>query len=206
MTGEDLDLKPSIVEQAKFEYSLLGKIFNKGLSEEDRKEGLLKRLENIKDKNDELLNVFNTTNKKAPENKTNNQSKKIIYNSKHSFAKLKNIKDIKKLSFDSMFNLMKEYHDKFTSLKNLIPQTKNNEELKKEVLINAENLYNDLYYIYKYKYNKKINSLNTENKKKLNSKKLRLTDYLYSSEEEQEQKTITDDLYSSEEEQEKKNN
>ena len=72
------------------------------------------------------------------------------------------------------------------------------------MLINAENLYNDLYYIYKYKYNKKINSLNTENKKKLNSKKLRLTDYLYSSEEEQEQKTITDDLYSSEEEQEKK--
>ena len=72
------------------------------------------------------------------------------------------------------------------------------------MLINAENLHNDLYYIYKYKYNKKINSLNTENKKKLNSKKLRLTDYLYSSEEEQEQKTITDDLYSSEEEQEKK--
>ena len=72
---------------------------------------------------------------------------------------------LKKLSFDSMFNLMKEYHDKFTILKNLIPQTKNNEELKKEVLINAENLYNDLYYIYKYKYNKKINSLNTENKK-----------------------------------------
>ena len=29
LTGEDLDLKPSIVEQAKFEYSPLGKIFNK---------------------------------------------------------------------------------------------------------------------------------------------------------------------------------
>ena len=28
LTGEDLDLKPSTVEQAKFEYSLLGKIFN----------------------------------------------------------------------------------------------------------------------------------------------------------------------------------
>ena len=37
-------------------------IFNKGLSEEDRKEGLLKRLENIKDKNEDLLNAFNTTN------------------------------------------------------------------------------------------------------------------------------------------------
>ena len=29
LTGEDLDLKPSIVEQVKFEYSPLGKIFNK---------------------------------------------------------------------------------------------------------------------------------------------------------------------------------
>ena len=49
LTGKDLGLKPSAVEQAKFEYSPLGKIFNKGLSEEDKKEGILKRLENIKD-------------------------------------------------------------------------------------------------------------------------------------------------------------
>ena len=84
LTGEDLDLKPSTVEQAKFEYSPLGKIFNKGLSEEDRKEGLLKRLENNKDKNEELLNVFNTTNK-ASKNKIN--SKNLIYDSNHSFVK-----------------------------------------------------------------------------------------------------------------------
>ena len=37
MTGEDLNLKPSTVEQAKFEYSPLDKIFNKGLNEEDTK-------------------------------------------------------------------------------------------------------------------------------------------------------------------------
>ena len=48
LTGEDLGLKPNTIEQAKFEYSPLGKIFNKGLSENDQKEGLLKRLENIK--------------------------------------------------------------------------------------------------------------------------------------------------------------
>ena len=63
LTGEDLDIKPSTVEKAKFEYSPLGKIFNKGLSEDDKKEGILKRLENIKDKNEELLNTFSTTNK-----------------------------------------------------------------------------------------------------------------------------------------------
>ena len=62
LTGEDLGLKPSTVEQAKFEYSPLGKVFNKGLSEEDKKEGILKRLENIKDKNNELLNTFSTFN------------------------------------------------------------------------------------------------------------------------------------------------
>ena len=59
-----------------FEYSPLGKIFNKGLSEENEEEGILMRLENIKDKNEELLNVINTTNKSS-KNKTNNQSKKI---------------------------------------------------------------------------------------------------------------------------------
>ena len=96
LTGEDLDLKPSTFEQAKFEFSPLGKIFNKGLSEEDIKEGILKRLENIKGKNYELLNTFNTTNKSS-RNKTNNQSKNLIYNAEHSFAKLRNIDDIKKL-------------------------------------------------------------------------------------------------------------
>ena len=47
LTGEDLGLKPSAVEQAKFEYSPLGKIFNKGLDKDDKKEGLFKRLKNI---------------------------------------------------------------------------------------------------------------------------------------------------------------
>ena len=51
LTGEDLDLKPSIVAQAKLESFPLGKIFNKGLSEDDKKEGILKRLKNIEDKN-----------------------------------------------------------------------------------------------------------------------------------------------------------
>ena len=52
LTAEDLGLKPSIVEQAKFEYSPLGKIFNKGLDKDDRKEGLFKRMKDIGDKNE----------------------------------------------------------------------------------------------------------------------------------------------------------
>ena len=37
LTGESLDLKQSNVEEAKFEYSPLGKTFNKGLSKNDKK-------------------------------------------------------------------------------------------------------------------------------------------------------------------------
>ena len=51
LTGEDLGYKPSVVEQAKFDYSPLGKIFNKGLTEEDKKEVLSKSVKNIGDKN-----------------------------------------------------------------------------------------------------------------------------------------------------------
>ena len=69
---------------------------------------------------------------------------------------------------------------------------KNNKELKQEVLINAGDIYNELYDIYKNKYNKEINSLNTKNRKNFDYKKLRLSDdYQYSSEEEQEE-TKTD--------------
>ena len=59
LTGEDLGLKPSTVEQAKFEYSPLGKIFNKGLSEDDKKEGLFKRLKNIENAQKGLINGNN---------------------------------------------------------------------------------------------------------------------------------------------------
>ena len=58
LTDEDLGYKPGVVKQAKFEYSPLGKIFNKGLKNEDKKEGLLKKLKNIEDKNEEQLKMI----------------------------------------------------------------------------------------------------------------------------------------------------
>ena len=186
LTSEDLGLKPSTNEQAKFEYSALSKIFNKGLSEEDKKEGILKGIKNIKDKNKELINTISATNK-APKNKINIQRKKLIYDVNHSFAKLRNIDDIKKLSLDSMFNLMKEYHKKFNNLNKFKTRTKDNEKRKQEVLTNFGDTYNELFDIYKSKYNKKIDRLSAKDKKKLSYKQLRLSDnYRYSSEEEQE--------------------
>ena len=115
---------------------------------------MFKRLENIKDKNEEPTNTLSATNK-APKHKINNQSKKLIYDVNHSFAKLRNIDDIKKLSPDSMFTLMKECHKKFNSLNKLKPQKENNKKRKQEVLTNVGDIYNELYDIYKSKYKKK---------------------------------------------------
>ena len=49
MTSEDLGYEPGVFEQVKFEYSPLGKVFNKRLETEDKKEGLLKRIKNTED-------------------------------------------------------------------------------------------------------------------------------------------------------------
>ena len=82
LTGGGLGFKPSAVELARFQYSPLGNIFDKGLKEEDKKEGIFKRLENIKDKNKELLNAFSAAKKvsKAAKNECN-----YVYDSDYSF-------------------------------------------------------------------------------------------------------------------------
>ena len=55
LTGEDLGLKPNTIEQARFEYSPLVKIFIKGLDKDDQKEGLFKRLKNIENAQKNLI-------------------------------------------------------------------------------------------------------------------------------------------------------
>ena len=76
LAGEDLGLRPSTVEQVKFEYSALGKIFNKGLSEDDKKERLFKRLKNLEDKNEKQLKAIENKNEKQLD--TNLKSLKSI--------------------------------------------------------------------------------------------------------------------------------
>ena len=58
MTGENLGYKPDVIKKAKFEYSPLGKIFNKGLDESDKKERLLKRLKNVEDKSGKQIKMI----------------------------------------------------------------------------------------------------------------------------------------------------
>ena len=69
-TGQDLGYKPSVIEQTKFDYSLLGKVFTKGLDKDEDKKGLFKRLKNIEDKNEELLDEIKDQNT----NKLNNKN------------------------------------------------------------------------------------------------------------------------------------
>ena len=59
MTVEDLGCKTGVAKQAKFEFSPLVKVFNKGLQKEDKKEGLLKRFNNMENKNEEQLKKLN---------------------------------------------------------------------------------------------------------------------------------------------------
>ena len=56
LTGKDLEYKPDVIRKAKFEYSPLGKVFNKRLDENDKK--LLKRLKNIEGKNEQQLGAL----------------------------------------------------------------------------------------------------------------------------------------------------
>ena len=105
LTGEDLGLKPSSVEQAKFEYSPLDKIFNKGLDKvEDKKEGLLKRLKNIenkiksenKEQSESIKNEEQLEAMKGQSTMADNNPKKIVLLK----DRLGNIFD----NFDSNFN------------------------------------------------------------------------------------------------------
>ena len=75
LTSEDLGLKSNTIEQAWFEYSPLGKIFSKGLSEDDKEEGLFKRLKNIENAQKKLIK--NDDNEiYAPRSEFNDKDKK----------------------------------------------------------------------------------------------------------------------------------
>ena len=44
LTDQDLGYRPDPVQKARFEFSPLGQVFNKGLDSSEKQEGLLKRL------------------------------------------------------------------------------------------------------------------------------------------------------------------
>ena len=77
LTGEDLGYKPDVIQKEKFEYSPLGKVFNKGLDESEKKEGLLKRLKNIEGRNEQQLEAIRDEEKKQLDVIENQREKKL---------------------------------------------------------------------------------------------------------------------------------
>ena len=51
-----MEYKPDVIQKAKFEYSPLSQVFNKGLKTDEKQVGLLSRLKNSEDKTDKQLN------------------------------------------------------------------------------------------------------------------------------------------------------
>ena len=76
---------------------------------------------------------------------------------------------------------------KNTILEKVNPQAKEKEDLKSKVLDEIRDLFNELYYVYKDKYNEEKNCLNTKDKNKFDDKKLRLSDDYESFSEEKNQ-------------------
>ena len=58
LTGKDLGYRSDPVKKAKFEYSPLGQVFTKGLTTDQKQEGLLKRLKNIEGKSNQQLDLI----------------------------------------------------------------------------------------------------------------------------------------------------
>ena len=115
LTGEDLGLKPSTIEQTRFEYSPLGKIFNKRLDKDDQKEGLFKRLKNIEDKNEEQLKLLSNTNK------TSYIKNESDYNYENNFAFYKFYRDFqnfKERSLESKYNDISKFYRALNDFKN----------------------------------------------------------------------------------------
>ena len=111
LTGEDLGFKPSTIEQTKFEYSPLGKIFTKGLKEEDQKEGLFKRLKNIEDTQKKLISGNNNNNNNIDDDDDDDDDKSIYYTPKSEFDE-KNKRDLKQPNvFDYLKSLIQEAED-----------------------------------------------------------------------------------------------
>ena len=85
-------------------------------------------------------------------------------------------KDKKLIHNKNWMNDFKFFLKKINKLKAADPQTNETKVLKPKVLDNVEDLFNELYYIYKDRSNEEKDGLKAKNKKLLYYKKMRLTD------------------------------
>ena len=141
LTGEDLGYKPCVFEQGKFDYSPLGKIFTNGLDKDDQKEGLFKRLDNIKGKNEELLNAFSAANKVSEAAKNESD---YNYDFKYCFCKFeRDFEKFKRMSLGSKYNEMNDFYALLNVFINTHEATTTETKDRKDIIMkNVKQLYN----------------------------------------------------------------
>ena len=122
LTKKDLGYKPDAFEQAKFEYSPLGKVFTDGLDKSDKNESLLKRLKNIEDKsNNQLLTIKNVSRpaRKGKNNGSVSDEYKTIQDFKQELID-KNILELSGVKkFDNIVDKWKQTKNKKIVFKNV---------------------------------------------------------------------------------------
>ena len=98
-TCEDLGYKPDIIQKAKLGYSPLIKVFEKGLDESDKKEGLLKRLKDIVGKNGQQLEATKDQGERQLDaTKDYSAKKKLEFSDEKNQRGMKLINKIKKVN------------------------------------------------------------------------------------------------------------
>ena len=118
LTKKYLGYKPDAFEQAKFEYSPLGKVFTDGLDKPDRNEGLLKRLKNIEDKSNNQLLTIKNISKPAMKGNVSDEYKAIQnYKQELIDQNILHLDGVKK--FDNIVNKWKQIKDKDIVFKNV---------------------------------------------------------------------------------------
>ena len=115
-------------------------------------------------------NLINNAKSKTNKVYSKNKQDKYLANSHHTFAKFKNINEFKELSLASMHKRLNGFHKRFNKLKIVTPQADNNQVLNEKVFNNFGDIFNELYYICKDRYNEKKDRLNTQDKKKFTTK------------------------------------
>ena len=120
LTKKELNYKPNAFEQAKFEYSPLGKVFIDGLDKSDKKEGLLERLKNIEDKSNNQLLALKDINRPAIKGRNGNDNDDDDDDDDNDYKIIKAIKEKYKDKDDLDKNIDQEFNDMVRRSKNLI--------------------------------------------------------------------------------------
>ena len=124
LTKQDLKYKPDALEQAKFAYSPLGKVFNDGFNKKDntKKVGILQRLRNIED------------NLNSNDDDGDNSNGKVGL-----FQIIKDIKD-KGIKISNDDETIREIREHIQNLRNEGVRVNNFDEISREIRDHIQNL------------------------------------------------------------------